>query len=180
MHPDDVADHVRGSVEDLRARIEARPDLAVTRLDLAGDDLFLHFDKKVWNRVPQREQVIDPTTGRPGFVESRVIELTPPRTVERVLALNLTQYDAQPPTAELLDAARRPLPADAWPREFGPAGIVPEHPLYRRPFFCRRGLREYHTHFQHEDDPWDRHREGLPLHAVVVELLHDLGVRWIT
>lgn len=112
-------------------------------------------------------------------MEARVIELTPPRTVGRVLALNLTQYDAQPPTAELLDAARRPLPPEAWPREFGPQGIVPEHPLFRRPFFCRRGLREYHTHFQHEDDPWDRHREGLPLHAVVVELLHDLGVRWI-
>jgi hypothetical protein len=178
VHPDHVADHVAESVAELRARIAKLPALAVTRIDLDGDDLFLHFDKKVWRIVPHRERMIDPTTGRPGLMESRVVELTPPQTVERVLALNLAQYDAQPPTAELLDADRRPLPALAWPKEFGPQGIVPEHPDFRRPFFCRRGLREYHTHFQHEDDPWDLYREGLPLHAVVVELLHDLAVRW--
>ena len=179
MHPDDVAEHVALSVDELRERLPAYPQLGVTRVDLVGGlDLYLHFDKKVWGVTATRERIIDPLSGRPGIMEGRVIDLSPPKTIERVLALNLDQYDARPPTAELLDAARRPLPPDAWPREFGRQGILRDHPVYGRPFFCRRGLREYHDHFQHEDDPWDCHREGLALHTIVLELLDDLRKRW--
>lgn len=181
MHPDHVARHVAASVADMRMQIEARPELAVIRIDLAEPvDLFVHFDKKVWRTAPHRERHVDPYTKQVAIRESRFLDLTPPTTVERVLLFNLDGYDAQPPTAELLDENREPLPAHAWPREFGPQGIVRDHPDYHRPFFCRRGLREYHSHFQHEDDPWDCHREGLALSTVVIELLHDLRSRWVS
>lgn len=53
-----------------------------------------------------------------------------------------------------------------------------DHPMYHRPFFCRRGLREYHSHEQHEEDPWAAWRDALSLRTIVLELLGDLRVRW--
>jgi hypothetical protein len=178
VHPDDVADHVASSVEELVRQVARRPDLNVTRIDLEGPDLRVHFDKKVWATFVQARRNVDAYTGEVTVHGQPYVDLRPPGTVQQVLLCRLDGYDAQPPTAELLDADGRPLPSDRWPREIGQQGIVRDHPDFGRPFFCRRGLREYHSHFQHEDDPWDRHREGLALHTIVIELLDDLRLRW--
>ena len=179
MHPDDVAEHVADSVAELQRQIETRPDLAVTSVGLVAPfDLRIAFEKKVWPVLMHQHRNVDGYTGEVTVHAAPYVQLTAPSTVQRILRCELDDYDLRPPTAELLDADGRPLPADQWPREIGRQGIVRDHPDYKRPFFCRRGLREYHSHFQHEDDPWDRHREGLALHSVVVELLADLRLRW--
>jgi hypothetical protein len=100
------------------------------------------------------------------------------RTRRLILRLGLDSFDLLAPTATLLAEAGDPLPAAQWPTSFAGGGIVTDHPVYHRPFFCRRGLREYHTHPQHEDDPWAAWRDALPLHAIALELLGDLRVRW--
>lgn len=118
--------------------------------------------------------------GRRVAIVARVPVLGAPK-VERpmLLALNLTDFDGQPPTAELLLPDRTPLPAGEWPGSLDGQGIVNGHRDYNRPWFCRRGLREYHTHPQHEDNPWDAHREGLPLHSLIEELLGELAGRFV-
>lgn len=93
--------------------------------------------------------------------------------------MELNGYDSLPPTAELLLPDRSPLPPSDWPKSIGGQGIVHDSKDYGRPFFCRRGLREYHSHSQHEDDPWDAYREHLALHQIVMELLRDMRDTWI-
>jgi hypothetical protein len=124
---------------------------------------------------------------------------------ELILRCDAAGYDAQPITAELLLRDGRPLPRGQWPKEIGvggldaldlpeggaalprvrvahalgPQAIIREHQDYDRPFFCRRGLREYHSHSQHENNPWDRHRESIRIYDIVPELLADLQTRWV-
>lgn len=38
--------------------------------------------------------------------------------------------------------------------------VVLAHPITREPFLCMPGVREYHSHPQHEGDSWDIHRSG--------------------
>lgn len=100
-------------------------------------------------------------------------------TEEFILRLDCSDWDSQAPTAELLDGDGNPLPSERWPHDKGGRGIVQGHPDFGdRKFFCREGTREFHTHPQHEDHPWDRDREGITLHGIVLGLLHDLKHRW--
>jgi len=103
-----------------------------------------------------------------------------PVTREVILKMGCDDFDGQPPTAELLRDDASPLPPDEWPRDLADQGIVRGHQIYGdRPFFCRPGLREFHTHPQHEDEPWDRYREALPLSQIALGLLVDLRKRWM-
>lgn len=182
MHPADVAEHVASSYVELVRRLEDRPELTSGPPQLEHDvKLFIPFDltaRRVVDAGLPSDLVLP--GGRPvGVVHRAVLLGEPPTTRQLLLALDLTDYDSQPSTAELLLPDRSPLPADEWPKSVDVLGVVNGHRDYDRPWFCRPGLREYHTHPQHEDDPWDRHREGLPLHDVVLGLLTDLSRRFI-
>ncbi|HEX8092821.1 hypothetical protein [Jatrophihabitans sp.] len=182
MHPADVAEHVAASVEVLRERLSERPELGAGTAVLEDDvRLYIPFTVRVRQMV---DTAVPSSLLGPGGVNlafgARVVLLgAPPEERALLLAMDLTDYDAQPPTAELLLPDRSPLPATQWPKSLDGQGVVPGHRDYDRLWFCRRGLREYHTHHEHEDDPWDRHREGLALHSVVEELLHEFSTRFI-
>lgn len=182
MHPADVAEHVATSVAVLQERLSECPKVRAGTVVLE-DEVHLYIPFTV--RVRQTVDAALPSglfgPGGVGLATGvRVIDLgVQPEERSLVLAMDLSDYDAQPPTAELLLPDRSPLPAEQWPKSLNGQGVVLGHPDYPRPWFCRRGLREYHTHPQHEDDPWDLHREGLPLHGVVEELLHEFSSRFL-
>jgi hypothetical protein len=182
LHPADVTEHVADSVQRLRERLRAYPDLEAREPLLEnGTDLYIGFVKV--ERTLMQASVATGLLGPHGEGTALVCQVpdlgTRPVRRDLILHMDLVDFDGQPPTAQLLLADRSPLPAGQWPKALGNQGIVQGHHAYDRPFFCRRGLREYHTHPQHEDDPWDRHREALSLDALVIELLADLRNRWI-
>ena len=52
MHPDDVAEHVVAEVAELERRLQATPELGVTRVALENDtDLYLDFHKEERPRI---------------------------------------------------------------------------------------------------------------------------------
>jgi hypothetical protein len=178
MHPDDVARHIDASVDALRAAVGAQSDTAVTKIELDSPELHIHY--VVETHESQLAQGAGLVVGNRfvGQVFNAPI-FGSARSEEFVLALDLTDYDSQPPTAELLQTDGTSLPRERWPKDIQGGGIVPDHPDWRhRPFFCRPGTREYHSHPQHEDDPWDRHREGMSLSNFVLSLIHDLTTRF--
>ena len=180
MHPEDVAEFVADSVEVLADKLRQQPDLGGPPV-LEGTKLYVPFLKLERELV---RHTVDTGLVLPGGRGVSMVHQVPllgqaPTTRELVLHLDLEDYDGQPPTAELLLPDRSPLPAPEWPKSIHGQGIVASHKDYGRPFFCRRGLREYHSHPQHEDDPWDRHREHLALHQIVIELLDGLRNTWI-
>ena len=181
MHPSLVRSHVEGSVDDLRARLRGNSQLGVfeVRLDVDRLELDIAFDHDAHETelVAVQSGLLLPG-GRALTRAQRVPILGRSRTRRLILHLELDNFDLFPPTATLLQESGGPLPPDQWPTSLAGGGIVPDHPIYRRPFFCRRGLREYHSHEEHEDEPWARWRDALPLHAIVLELLEDLRVRW--
>lgn len=179
MHPSDVEQYVAESVSSLVDRLASRPDLGIKEVVLAtATDLHVRFvSSNVGVSGPGPVQ--DPVTGKVYLQPAVLPDLSRRQQQELVLHCDLEDYDSQPPTANLLDGQLRPLPPHRWPRDlFGGRGVDPHHPTYGRPFFCRPGLREYHEHFHHEDDPWDLHREGLTLHETVIGLLGDFKHRW--
>lgn len=180
MHPDDCAELVSSSVEELRSRLPAL-DLPVDEV-LLEERFRLHVTMRVKRRPAAPAVAPDgmPVAIAGGRWVTQVPLLGQPPLEQRMIVLfDCFGWDGQPPTAELLDAARQPLAANLWPRDLAGAGIVDGHPNYPRPFFCRPLLREYHTHPEHADDPWDRHREGTTLHGIVLSLVGELRERWI-
>jgi hypothetical protein len=197
VHPDDVAEVVEEEAAELRAWLAAAPELRAGPMTLIDRfELRVPFAKSEYDR-PHVLELVHPAR--------RVLFNLGPR-VERELILRCecSGYDAQPITAELLGPDGTPLPGAAWPKEVGagglnaltvlsdrppprvtqllapgPQAIIHEHQDYDRPFFCRRGLREFHSHPQHEDNPWDRHRESIRIYDIVPELLADLQTRWM-
>lgn len=181
MHPSIVRAFVSASVDDLRSRVGARPELRVAAIDLDLDrlelDVEFDHDEHETEVVPVASPLLLPG-GQQLTRQQNIPILGRSRTRRLDLRFGLDGYDLLAPTAELRDEHRQPLPASTWPTAVAGGGIVNDHPLFKRPFFCRRGLREFHTHEQHEDTPWAAWRDGLPLHAIVLELLEDLRVRW--
>lgn len=103
-----------------------------------------------------------------------------PESIRRVLYCQLDDFDSQAPTAELLDENRMPLAAEEWPADPKGAGLVLGHPQWNRWWFCRKGFREFHSHPEHEDEPWDELRgAGVTLHGLVLGLVSDLTDRFI-
>ena len=182
MHPDDVAERVADEVETLRARLAAAPELRASEPHLID-----RFELRVaFTRVAFRAVLPVALPARiscphcpPGQALMRVVPAKVGR-FERELVLRsfCDNYDGQAITAELLLPNGDPLPDHEWPKTLGREAIIRGHEEYDRPFFCRRGLREYHSHPQHEDNPWDAHRERIRIYHVVLELLRDLQTRW--
>lgn len=200
MHPDDVADYVADAVAELERRagdtalpiddLELR-DLTELRLRLR---LRSHGAVTVLTGPPPEPIAIPVAPGGPALPagpdlligsgavvaqqQMNVPDLGSLRTRELILRVDCSDFDGQPPLAELLTADGVPLPPGKWPHDPREQGIIYGHPRYARPFFCRRGLREYHEHPQHEDDPWDRWREGMPLYQIVLGVVTDLRDRF--
>jgi hypothetical protein len=179
MHPDDVARHVDASVDALRDAVATQPDLPIIGLELNGMQLHVRYEVELLASAP--------AAAGPGVLVGNQIVgtvfnvpiLGSRRREQFILALDLTDFDSQAPTAEVLSVDGTALPRERWPRDTEGQGIVPDHPLWRhRPFFCRPGTREFHSHPQHEDEPWDSYREGLSLSNIVLSLIRDLATRW--
>lgn len=181
MHPDDVAEYVAGQVEILKEQTSARTDLHVRAIDLENRvHLYVAFDKLERRSVTgvAEASVLAPG-GSPVGISFTGIDLSRPTTRRPLVAhFDCTDFDGDPPTLELLTADRTLLAFDQWPKDLAGGGIVANHPIFKRPFICRRGLREFHTHPEHEDQPWDRFRESLTLPQVALELLEDLQRKW--
>lgn len=90
-----------------------------------------------------------------------------------VLALECDNYDTDPPSLAYMVnwEATQELPFQAWPKG---AGVVQQHPLTEKPFLCRPGVREFHTHFQHGDEPWDKYRGRIRPRDLLLTIAKDL------
>jgi hypothetical protein len=199
VHPDDVADYVADAVAELERRAGVT-DLPIDELELRD-----RIELRLRLRLRSHGAVTVLTGPAPGPIAIPVAPGGPPlpasglligpggvvaqqqmnvpdlgslKTRELILRVDCSDFDGQPPLAELLAADGAPLPPGEWPHDPREQGIIHGHPKYGRPFFCRRGLREYHEHPQHEDDPWDRWREGMPLYQIVLGVVTDLRDRF--
>lgn len=80
----------------------------------------------------------------------------------RVAEFSFTGWDELPPEFSLVDAETfEPLPGKKWPTGqywFQSGWSNTKLLVTPKPFLCMRGLREYHTHFQHADDRWENYR----------------------
>lgn len=73
--------------------------------------------------------------------------------------IDFENYDLWAPSVEFIDPATGefappPVAAVSVTEEGARNILVDAHPATRRPFFCIRGTREYHTHPQHSGDSW--------------------------
>lgn len=181
MHPAATREFVTTSVGELEARLAAaETPVAAVEFDVETLELIVAFDHTEYETqvMTSRSRLVGPDGG-PLLQQLRVPMLgRPGSTHRRHLRMNLELFDLLPPTAELLDEARQPVAPDRWPTSWLGRGIVQQHPVYGRPFFCRPGLREYHEHQQHEDQPWALWREALPLHSIVMNLIEDMRERF--
>ena len=190
MHPEDVEEFVRASVEDFRARLSAREDtLGVKEVVLERTDLYLMLSLKHLARVALSESLARELHS----AQSLLVAVGPMQMIQQtafvpdlgatskrdlVLHLALDDYDGKPPLAVLRREDRSILPDSEWPIDPSQRGIVAEHPIYKRKFFCRPGFREFHEHEQHADEPWDGIRESTTLARILLPLLEDLSYRF--
>lgn len=209
MHPDDVAQVVEEEVEELRARLAAAPELRTGPVELIDRfELRVPLIKHDHNQAHVLEFLGGaPACKQCGLRQRQRVLFNLGPLLERrlILRCDCSGYDARAITAELLDHDGSRLPGRLWPKEvgvggldalelpggndalprarrvhvLGPQAIIQDHADYDRPFFCRRGLREYHSFPQHEDNPWDRHRESVRIFDIVPELLADLQTKWV-
>jgi hypothetical protein len=181
VHPDDVAERVAEEFDTLRPRLAAAPELRTGEPALVGRfELRVPFIKEYRRVFPiQVRAAWTCPDCPPGTSLLKIVPVKAGR-FERELILRsfCDDYDGQAISAELLLPDGEPLPDQEWPKTLGREAIIRGHEDYDRPFFCRRGLREYHSHPQHEDNPWDAHREAIRIYDIVPELLRDLQARW--
>lgn len=182
MHPTPIRSYVTECVDDLLTGLDQRPDLAVGGIQFDCDslELFVEFDHvAAATEIANVATSLQHANGQMIAIQRRIPILGRSATTRTlVLHMTLDDYDLDPPTAQLLTSDRAPLPPEQWPKAFSGGGIIDRHPLYDRPFFCRPGLREYHSLPQHEDEPWHRYRDAIPLADLVINLLADLSTRW--
>jgi len=90
-----------------------------------------------------------------------------------VLALECDNYDTDPPSLAYMAnwEATQELPFEAWPKG---AGVVQQHPVTGKAFLCRPGVREFHTHFQHGDEAWDKYRGHIRPRDLLLSIAKDL------
>jgi hypothetical protein len=180
MHPDDVREFVALAVAEFRAAALAS-NLPITKITLENDlHLYVEFELRRYKASPMPVINGGPPLGAGLFhPDGNLLSVpdlaTPATLLKRVILFELSDWDSQPPTAELLDDQREALAVEEWPQKLTRRGIVNGHPNYARPFFCRPGLREFHTHPQHEDEPWDAIRgAGITLTALVLGLVNEI------
>ena len=184
MHPDDEAELVAAEVEELRARLAAAPSLRAGAPQLTNRfELRIPLVKPVYRQAMRGVDLpirFIPCRQCGGELVHRSYTITVGQPIDRELVLfsDCSGYDARAITAELRLPNDEPLPDREWPQDFGPNAIIHGFAELGRPFFCRRGLREFHAYPQHQDVPWDMWRERARIYQVIPELLYDLQTRW--
>lgn len=136
--------------------------------EAAGNGPILRVERRGILLLVEMERVIYQRHGR-----SAIPILGQRRTSSIVAALGCDNYDTDPPSFTFTrnwDATEE-LPFEDWPK--GP-GMVDRHYETGKPFLCRPGTREFHSHIQHLDEPWDRYRGRLRLRDLLLGLAHDL------
>jgi hypothetical protein len=92
-----------------------------------------------------------------------------PRTKRRIgFRFLCDNWDDLPPSLSLFDPETgEELPWSKWPQQGWPAGQ--SHPTTGKPFLCLPGIREYHTHSSHLNEPWSnlRGRESYLLRYIL-------------
>ncbi len=90
-----------------------------------------------------------------------------------VLALGCDNYDTDPPSLAYMASweTTQELPFKDWPKGIG---VVQQHPVTGKPFLCRPGMREFHTHYQHGDEPWDKYRGRIQPRDLLLTIAKDL------
>ena len=70
---------------------------------------------------------------------------------------NCEGWDEEPPSLTLHNPeSGQELCWENWPKEAW--SVLARHPITGKPFLCLRGIREYHTHNRHLNDPWEAYR----------------------
>lgn len=95
-----------------------------------------------------------------------------------VVTLRCDNFDTDPPSLAFVAGwdATLELPYAQWPK--GP-GVVPAHHATGKPFLCRPGVREFHNHIQHGDEPWERYRSYVRPSQLLRQLAHDLRTKQV-
>jgi hypothetical protein len=84
-------------------------------------------------------------------------------------SLVFLDFFSDQPTIPVVEARQY---LDGQPRNL----VVSPHPLTGLPFFCHRGIREYHTHPQHSGDAWALYRTDTNL-TTIADGIWQLMVR---
>lgn len=107
-----------------------------------------------------------------------------PRMVYVCIGLDYVNFDVEPPSLTFIDpVTRTPMPPFSVPMQLDDTGqpvtLLVNHPELGRPFLCLPGTWEYHTHPQHDGDPWlGPHRALSEGHlAVIADRLWQACVR---
>jgi hypothetical protein len=92
------------------------------------------------------------------FLANRLL----PPIAALMVDIDFTNYNLWPPSVRFLHPAT--LQPIIWSglQKVGQGNIqnviVNSHPITLEPFLCIQGVREYHTHPQHDGNSWDLHR----------------------
>ena len=89
--------------------------------------------------------------------------------VELRLRLIANNWNEQPPSVELLNAAGEFL-AQAPQRPGSSIFNNGPHPGTGKPFVCMIGTREYHTHSSHVNDRWENYKSKVTLGGIVTQI----------
>lgn len=137
-------------------------------LEVAGKGGILRVERRGTLLVVELQRVVYQRHAR-----SAIPILGQRRTSLIAAALDCSNYDTDPPSFTFVTNwdATEELPFEAWPK--GP-GMVDRHYQTGKPFLCRAGTREFHSHIQHLDEPWDRYRGRRRLRDLLLGLAHDL------
>jgi hypothetical protein len=100
-----------------------------------------------------------------GFLASVAMPAGPLDLMPITARFDYTDFDLEPPSVRFIDPRtgedRMPATRALMPTPDGPRDLVlNDHPVYRRPFLCVPGTREYHEHPQHSGDLWLLHRRN--------------------
>jgi hypothetical protein len=99
---------------------------------------------------------------------------TAPNRTPLRLRCDFSNWNEQPPSVVLLNADGSKL--TSLPQN--PTGVFNPgpHPTEGRPFICTQGVREFHTHSSHKNEPWEQFR-GKPNFGVG-DILTKLWHAW--
>ncbi len=105
----------------------------------------------------------------------RIVFTHPKSRREVEFRFSFDGWDQQPPSLALHDPVTGlELPWEKWPKGGWSAGNP--HPTTNKPFLCLPGIREYHIHSSHLNDPWENYRTRASYH--LSHILHRVWQRF--
>lgn len=183
---------ITGYVYDMSEKIQTA-DPAVTRKK---------FDAEItrFNNVSEfnrQRGIIVHRIEFPNIVLSFLAHRLRPVVIAFTVKINFTNYDVEAPSVQFIDPiTERQVTVEDLPNEFPRAVVVPiylpngqtarvkqpgqnliaSHLPLRIPFLCLPGIREYHEHTFHSNNPWFAHRgKGEGTLGFIVDQLYTYG-----